>query len=152
MIVDGDGNITELIPMPNTREAPYVDKIYTIEPNGSLISYQYAPANHFSIGFAHLTADSTGFKQTVATTRDRRLRLEICIAYSIGGIRDTVQSREFSTNLEDAEQYGKCYTTAGGGPAIQLVHEGDLSGVYYNGKITNLSSESTNVRVQIYSA
>lgn len=151
MIVDGNGNITELIPMPNTREMPYVDNIYTIEPNSSLISYQYTPTNHFIIGFAHLTADSTEFNQTVATTRDRRLRLEICIAYSIGGIRDTVQSREFSTNLEDAEQYGKCYTTAGG-PAIQLVHEGNLSGVYYNGKITNLSSESANVRVQIYSA
>lgn len=148
MILDEYGKITELIPMPNTKESPYVDNIFTLKPKGTFVSYQYSAANHFVIGFKYF--DSNG---TLVTTPNRMLNLEIFSAKSIGGSRTLVKSHEFSTDFEDAEKkYSDYYTTIGGGPFIQLIYDGNLSGSYYNGVVTNLSSESANVRINVFAA
>lgn len=150
MIVDKNGNIKELIPMPISRETPYVDKIVTIEPDDSYISYQYESKNHFVIGFGFYPADYRGDGNNYATTPDRMLRFEIHLAYSIGGTRHTVRSQDFSTNFEDRYQYSS-FLNGENDTYIELVHEGNFSGVYFNGVITNMSSQSANVRVRIFS-
>lgn len=150
MIVDEYGNITELIPMPTARINPYVDSIYTIEPKHSFISYQYEPTNQFIVGFGYLTADSYG-AEIHATTENRMLELAICKADSISGNRIPVESHIFSTNYEDRFQYLDSYLDNLTETYINLILYGDLSKDYYSGRVTNLSSQSADVRILIYS-
>lgn len=151
MIVDEYGNITELIPMPTARIDPYVDSIYTIEPKHSFISYLYEPTNQFIVGFGYLTADSYGTNEIHATTENRMLELAICKADSIGGDRISVKSHIFSTNFKDRYQYKDSYLDNLTGTYINLTLYGDLSKDYYSGQVTNLSSQSADVRIRIFS-
>lgn len=57
MILDEYGNITELIPMPNAKQSPYVDNIYTLKPKGAFVSHQYYVVHDFCIGFMFFKAD-----------------------------------------------------------------------------------------------
>lgn len=100
MIVDKDGNITELIPMPNSRyAAPYVGRVFTLAPESSFISYQYKCENYFIMGFKFYDVSNNYVDQI--TTRDRTLKLEMFASESIGGARVPVDDGQFSTNYVD---------------------------------------------------
>lgn len=81
IIVDENGNMVEAIPMPMER-ATYVDTVITLQPNNSIITYQYKPKNYFAIGFGYIDK----YSDTV-TTRNCTLRMEIYHSDAIGGIR-----------------------------------------------------------------
>lgn len=140
VIRDKDGNVIETIPFPTERFL-YVDTPYTLPPGGTFTSYQYEPSIGFYIGFAYSTR-GTSSSSVTHTTRDRKVKLEVFNASSIGGARYMVKSGIYSTNKEDNydDTTGTC-----------LLGVSSISSIrpYYNGVITNVSSQSLTIVVNV---
>ncbi len=147
IIVDENGNIVDTVPMPIGRGAPYVDTIITLQPHNSIITLQYKPKSYFVVGFAHYAVRS----YDLVTTRNCVLKMEIYNKASIGGgNRSLVLGDTFSTNREDAENYG--YPLESEGEFVFLeTSPVSSSKPYYNGKYTNLSDITMNVRIAVWS-
>lgn len=142
IIRDKDGNIVETIPFPMER-ASYVETPYTLLPGDTFTSYQYTPTIDFSIGFA-FSERGTSSSSVVHTTRNRRLKLEIFDASSIGGQRRLVKNAFCSTNREDNPNNTNGYV-------LLSTDSISSSRPYYNGVITNLSSEPATVVIAVIS-
>ncbi len=139
VIRDRDGNVVETIPFPTERVA-YVDTLYTLPAGGTFTSFQYEPSMAFSIGFSYGKLGTT----EIVTTRNRKVKLEVFNASSIGGTRYLVDSGVFSTNSEDNydDTTGSCLL---GTSSISS------SRPYYNGVLTNTSSQSLTINIIVTS-
>lgn len=136
VIRDKDGNVVETIPFPTGR-AIYVNSMYTLPAGGTFTSYQYEPSMGFSIGFSYSSPNGT-------TTRNRTVKLEIFNSSSIGGTRYLVKrDSSVSTNIED-NKYDE-----GLGSCLLGVLSISASRPYYNGVITNTSSQSMNINILV---
>lgn len=134
VIRDKDGNVVETIPIARDL---YVDTLYTIPAGGTFTSYQYQPSEEFIFGFSY-SERTTGGK--IITTRDRWVKLEIFNASSIGGTRYSVISGTFSTNQEDNYDDGTSSCLIG-------TNSISSSRPYYNGVLTNVSSQSLDINI-----
>ena len=129
VIIDADGNVVEVLTMPRTT---YLNKVYTIPAGGSLISYQYEPTKNFLFGFD--TQDCDG---NYITAPYCKFDVTIQISNTIGADNKTDwATRSVITGSKD--DIGK---------GISINFNAANSRIYCNGKLTNGSLVSTNVRL-----
>lgn len=148
IIVDEEGSVVDTVPMPMSisRDSPYVDTIITLKPQESLITLQYKPSEYFAVCFAYYAYRS----ENLVTTRNCMLKMEIYNKASIGGgDRSYVKGGTFSTNYEDAVNNG--YPLDIEKDVVLEVCPVSSSKPYYNGKYTNLSDVTMNVRILVFS-
>lgn len=131
IVTNSDGEVVRTIPMPVGRNI-YVDTGTTLQPGETLTTYQYKPVGSFFAGFRFW-----GRYDDTPTTPDRRIKISVYNASSVGGTRYVVSSHSYSTNIE--ENSGNL-----GLDSAVAITLNNISAVrpYYNAEYTNLSSSS----------
>lgn len=117
----------------------YVNSYYTLPAGGSFNSYQYQPSIAFGTGFYYYNEDGTPIDS------NHYIRLTITNAASIGGAEATVKSAVFSTNIEVAQNY----SNFSNGSIFLYATDISESSPYYRAKITNTSSTSIKVKINV---
>lgn len=151
VITDAEGNIVETLVIPRSvpSNGKYVDSICTIPAKGTLTSYQYEPKRYIEFGFAYYADD----EQTVVTTRNGMINLQLFKSASIGGTRELDYQYRFSTNYEDVfidspedinGYHGWAFVNQ------DLEYYPDPSKPYYNGKYVNESNFPITLRVLVW--
>lgn len=102
----------------------------------------------FEIGFAFYADD----EKTVVTTRNGTLLVEMFNSSSIGGVREFVASKSFSTNYEDLKEQSLDPDFLHSWAYIhrEWYDNFDYSKPYYNGKYTNKSNFAITARIIVF--
>lgn len=129
VIIDADGSVVEVLPMPRTV---YENSVYMIPAGGSFLSYQYEPTKNFLFGFD--TRDNNG---NYITAPNCTFDLTLQISSTIGADgKHVLQDKTIITG--SAGNIGK-------GDTVGYTATSDR--VYCNGILKNRSSVSTYVRI-----
>lgn len=128
-ILDPDGNVVEYLAMPRTV---YLSEIYTLPAKHTLVTYQYEASQNFSLAVNCCDENNNYISDT-----GHKIKMSVEGANSIGAsTREDIISREYTCSEPDPFR-------------VINVNYSENSFQYYNGKVQNLESSPTTIRIVI---